>query len=77
MGDLLQPQLFEEKLKRRLKDTNWLLKELGAKPVRLQTIVQEYLKIGERVRPFVTNTVLVIHHAMAAGKEILFEGAHS
>src|SRR6516164_1723508 len=75
MSDLLQPQLFEEKLKRRLKDTNWLLKELGAKPVRLQTIVQEYLKIGERVRPFVTNTVLVIHRAMAAGKEILFEGA--
>jgi hypothetical protein len=27
------------------------------------------------VRPFVTNTVLVIHRAMAAGKEILFEGA--
>src|SRR6516225_6790145 len=75
MSDLLQPQLFEEKLKRRLKDTNWLLKEFGAKPVRLQTIVQEYLKIGERARPFVTNTVLVIHRAMAAGKEILFEGA--
>src|SRR6516162_4604384 len=75
MSDLLQPQLFEEKLKRRLKDTNWLLKEIGARPVRLQTIVQEYLKIGERMRPFVTNTVLTIHKAMAAGKEILFEGA--
>ena len=75
MGDLLQPQLFEQKLKHRLKDTNWLLKEIGARPVRLQTIVQEYLKIGERMRPFVTNTVLVIHRAMAAGKEILFEGA--
>ena len=75
MSDLLQPQLFEEKLKRRLKDTNWLLKEFGAKPVRLQTIVREYLEIGGRMRPFVTNTVLVIHRAMAAGKEILFEGA--
>lgn len=75
MGDLLQPQLFEEKLRRRLKDTNWLLKEFGAKPVSLKAVVQDYLKIGELVRPFVTNTVLVIHRAMAAGKEILFEGA--
>ena len=59
----------------KIRGTNLLLKEFGAKPVRLQTIVQEYLKIGQRVRPFVTNTVLVIHRAMAAGNEILFEGA--
>jgi adenylosuccinate synthase len=75
MGDLLQPQLFVEKLRRRLKDTNWLLKEFGVKPVSLKAVVQDYLKIGELVRPFVTNSVLVIHRAMAAGKEILFEGA--
>jgi len=32
-------------------------------------------KLVKKIRPLVTNTVLTIHKAMAAGQEILFEGA--
>ncbi len=75
VGDLLQPEIFTEKLKTRLKDVNSLLRDLGLKPVRFQTLLREYLEVGQKIRPLITNTVLTIHKAMEAGKEILFEGA--
>jgi adenylosuccinate synthase len=37
--------------------------------------LHQYLEVGEKIRPLITNTVLTIHKAMQAGKEILFEGA--
>ena len=75
VGDLLQPEIFTEKLKTRLKDVNSLLRDLGLKPVRFQTLLREYLEVGQKIRPLITNTVLTIHKAMEAEKEILFEGA--
>jgi adenylosuccinate synthase len=75
VGDLLRPEVFTEKLKRRVKDVNAHLKESGCKPLNLKKLLAQYLEVGEKIRPLVTNTVLTIHKAMGAGKEILFEGA--
>jgi len=75
IGDLLQPEIFTEKLKTRVKDVNSLLRELGLKPVRFEPLLHQYLEVGQKIRPLITNTVLTIHKAMEAGKEILFEGA--
>jgi adenylosuccinate synthase len=75
MGDLMQPELFAAKLKARVRDVNWLLREFGVKPVSYKKILAEYSEAAERLRPCVTNTVLAVHKAIAAGREILFEGA--
>src|SRR5499427_3958448 len=75
MGDLLQPELFAEKLKNRIKDVNTSLREFGIKPLSFKSTLEQYLEVGQKIRPLITNTVLTIHKAMAAGKEILFEGA--
>jgi adenylosuccinate synthase len=75
LGELLQADLFTEKLQARVKDANFVLRDLGQKPIRFKTLLDQYLEVGEKIRPLVTNTVLTIHRAMAAGKEILFEGA--
>jgi adenylosuccinate synthase len=75
VGDLLQPEIFTKKLKTRVKDVNSLLRELGLKPVRFEPLLRQYLEVGQKIRPLITNTVLTIHKAMEAGKEILFEGA--
>jgi adenylosuccinate synthase len=75
VGDLLRPEMFAEKLKQRVKDANVSLKEVGYKPVNFKKILQEYLEVGVKIAPLVANTVLTIHKAMTAGKEILFEGA--
>src|SRR5271157_2447769 len=75
VGDLLQPEIFTKRLKARVKDVNSLLRELGLKPVRFERLLHQYLEVGEKIRPLITNTVLTIHKAMQAGKDILFEGA--
>lgn len=73
--DLTRPETFEAKVKKRIKDVNRQLREYGVRPVSAKKIIESYLEAGERLRPFITSTVLAVHRAMAAEKEILFEGA--
>jgi adenylosuccinate synthase len=73
--DLIQPGVFTEKLRARLKENNAILKALGAKPVSFKEVNDAYLGAAEKLRPFVTNTVVFLHEALKAGREILFEGA--
>jgi adenylosuccinate synthase len=75
MSDLMQPELFRTKLAERVKENNAVLKSLGAKPVKFKEIEAAYLEAAEKLRPFVTNTVIYLHEALKAKKEILFEGA--
>jgi adenylosuccinate synthase len=71
----LQPEIFTKRLRARVKDVNSLLEDLGLKPIRFETLLRQYLEVGEKIRPLITNTVLTVHKAIEAGKEILFEGA--
>jgi adenylosuccinate synthase len=75
LGDLMQPELFSEKLAARIKENNALLKSLGAKPLSFKQVNDTYLAAGEKLRPFVRNTVVYLHEALKAKKEMLFEGA--
>src|SRR6266436_4061862 len=74
-GDLLQPELFEERLFRRVQEANWLLEHFGGQPVDPKKLLSDYLAAGKRLRLMLTNTVLEIHRLMDQGKQILFEGA--
>jgi adenylosuccinate synthase len=38
-------------------------------------IARRYLELAARVRPFVTDTTAYLHHALASGRRMLFEGA--
>ena len=75
MADLMQPALFSEKLAARVKDNNAVLKVFGAKPLNFKEINAAYLEAGQALAPFVGNTVVFLHEALKAGREILFEGA--
>lgn len=75
MIDLIRPEVFEKKLKLRLREINILLKSLGEKPYSLKKILGEYQDAAVQLKPFVTNTVVYLHNALKEGKEILFEGA--
>jgi len=54
---------------------NALLKSLGAKPLPPKRTMESVLKATRRLRPYVANTVQMLHNATAAKKRILFEGA--
>lgn len=75
LADLMRPQVFEEKLKLRIKENNLLLRGFGEKPLSFVKVLREYASASEVLRPFVTNTVAYLHRAMELQKKILFEGA--
>src|SRR6059036_220531 len=75
ISDLMQPILFAKKLQAKIRENNSILQALGAKPINYREVHEAYLAAGEKLRPFVTNTVVYLHRALERGKEILFEGA--
>ena len=75
VSDLMQPILFSKKLQAKILENNSILQALGAKPINFREVNESYLAAGEKLRPFVGNTVVYLHRALERGKEILFEGA--
>ncbi len=75
MNDLIDPARLEEKLSRRIRDNNEVLRALGAKPLSFKKVHAEYRAAGRFLKPFVANTVVLLHEAMRRGDDILFEGA--
>jgi adenylosuccinate synthase len=75
MSDLMQPIVFSKKLQAKVLENNKILQALGAKPISFREVNESYLRAGENLRPFVSNTVVYLHRTLEHGKEILFEGA--
>src|SRR6202451_749642 len=75
VNDLIDPIRLEEKLFRRIQENNIVLKSLGAKALSFKKVFAEYSKAGKFLKPFVQNTVVLLHHAMREQADILFEGA--
>jgi adenylosuccinate synthase len=75
VGDLVDSSRLEEKLSVRIKENNAVLKSLGAKPLSFKQVFAEYDRAGQYLKPFVTNTVVLLHDAMRGQADILFEGA--
>ncbi len=74
--DLLDRDEFMALLERNLKDKNDLLtKVYGAEGFEKDTIAEEYLGYAERLRKYAADTSIIIHDALKAGKNVLFEGA--
>lgn len=76
VGDLLFPEVFAEKLKRNLKEKNQLLERLyETDGFTFEEIYDPIMKCAERIRPFITDTSVVLNHAIDQGSRVLFEGA--
>lgn len=75
MIDLLQTERFRTQLKERLAENNEVLTALGAPAIDYDGLLTQYLSAAERLRPFVTNTVVYLHESTRRAKNILFEGA--
>lgn len=73
--DLVNPPRFEEQLKLKIKENNEILKAFGAKTLSFKQVLDEYRHAGDYLKPFVANTVILLHEAVRRGDDILFEGA--
>lgn len=76
ISDLLNPEQFEQKLKQNLTEKNRLLETIHQTDgFTFEEIYESYLACAERIRPYVTDTSVVLNDAIDQGKRVLFEGA--
>lgn len=75
IGDLLDKDYFYDRLTQALEIKNMELKMYGLEPLDFNTLYNEYLEIGEKLRPFVTNTSVLLNKLIEENKKVLFEGA--
>ena len=74
--DLLDPDVFEEKVTTILDEKNFYLKNyLSAEPLDAGQIIAEYRDYSRRLAPHVSNVSLAIEQAISEGRQVLFEGA--
>lgn len=74
--DLLDEEVFRRKLEVVLVQKNAMLKNLYNMPTyTVDQICDQMLGYADRIRPYVTNTVHLLHEALQSDQEVLFEGA--
>ncbi|MFC5747361.1 adenylosuccinate synthase [Actinomadura rugatobispora] len=74
--DLFDANILTQKLDLALREKNQVLtKVYNRRRIDTGPIVQEYLAYGERLRPFVADTTLVLNKALDDDKVVLLEGA--
>ena len=75
VNDLIDSAKLETKLAARIKENNLVLKSLGAKTLSFKKVFADYNQAGQYLKPFVQNTVVLLHEAIRNQADILFEGA--
>ena len=75
MGDLLEPEYFAERLKDALVQKNMELAMLGLETMDFDTLYNEYIAYGERLRPYICDTSVLLNQEVEKDSKILFEGA--
>ncbi len=77
--DLYDPPAFRARLQAVLAEKNELLtKVYGAEPCDIDDLVTEFIEhYAPRLEPYVTDTVDLVHEALEADENVLFEGAQA
>jgi adenylosuccinate synthase len=73
--DLVNAERFERQLALKIRENNEVLKAFGARPLSFKKVHAEYRAAGDYLKPFVANTVVLLHEAIRRGDHLLFEGA--
>lgn len=76
MADLLDREVFEEKLNRNLEEKNRLLERIyETDGFKVEDILDEYYEYGQQIKKYVVDTSVVLNDALDEGRRVLFEGA--
>jgi len=77
VGELLYPDHLRKRLEAVVARKNLLLRAQSpnARQFDANAVCAEYLTHAERMRPFITDTVRLLHDAQKQGKNVLFEAA--
>ncbi len=74
--DIIDPEELEHKLRIAYPVKKAYIEALGGSlETSLESMIEEYKAYGQKVKPFVCDTSVLINEALAQGKNVLFEGA--
>jgi adenylosuccinate synthase len=74
--DLYDMKIFRQKLDVVLKEKNAILSRVYNRlPMKAADLETEYAVYAERLRPYIADTMALLHDALEAGKTVLLEGA--
>jgi len=76
IGDILDLDMFRDKLKANVEEKNFLLtKKFNSDPVSFDTIYSQFTQFAEKLSSFIGNVSVELDEARKDNKNILFEGA--
>lgn len=76
-GDVRDPKRFCELVRERALTEQRVLDSLGGEKLDVEVIVQRFVELGERLLPYVGDTVNILHDALDKGEQVLLEGAQA
>ncbi|MEW5913678.1 MAG: adenylosuccinate synthase [Thermodesulfobacteriota bacterium] len=76
MIDLLEPEVLAKKVEENTAAKNYLLTGyLNSEGILTEPIIEQYLEYGKRLAPYVADVALELEQVLAAGGNVLLEGA--
>jgi adenylosuccinate synthase len=75
VGELFHPAAFRERLRGVVDQQNHRLGLLRGRPMDARVLAERFLRMARHLRPFVCDTVALLHVRLKAGRRVLFEGA--
>ncbi|WP_041444879.1 adenylosuccinate synthase [Syntrophobotulus glycolicus] len=76
ISDLMDKEEFADRLHYNIQEKNMLITKIyGREELKFEEIYEKYLEYAERIRPYVTDTSLIINEYIEQGRKVLFEGA--
>jgi adenylosuccinate synthase len=74
--DLLDPKILRQKIEVALAEKNvWLERVYGVPPLELEALAGQLESLAQRLRPFISDTSLLVDRALREGRSVLLEGA--
>jgi adenylosuccinate synthase len=74
LGDVLEAD-FLDMVKEQALKKNDVLKDMGAEPLNIDALVAQVKEAADYLKPFICDTIPLLHKAVQDNDEILFEGA--
>jgi adenylosuccinate synthase len=76
LADLLDPEIFREKLVININDMNFILERLyNVEGFEVEKVYEEYMGYASLIKDSIIDTAVYLNQAMDEGKSVLFEGA--
>ena len=77
ISDLLDDEMFAEKLEMQLSLKNKIIVALGGAEINYEEVVKQYQSFAKTIKPFVAETFSIVQEALTKKKDIMLEGAQA